>query len=142
MKKPFFSLSEFLITKPKTIDVGIADKLMNYHIIPMLPVREELDISMTASQRSGYRPRWWEKKRGRSGNSQHVFIGLGAVDWTCKNFKENKDKFLELILKHTDYSRIAIYDGFLHCDHRKTSNGKTAIYKSNSKSEWEFLRYD
>lgn len=139
--KIYFKLIEFIITGQKTISIELADKLYWYHIIPMIPVRKLMGISMTASLKSGYRPKWWELKKGRSGNSQHVFENDGAVDWTCFDFETNKEQFLKLIIEHTEYTRMAIYNGFIHCDHRETKGGKREIYKSNSNSEWEFLRY-
>lgn len=141
MKSIPFSISEFLITQPKTVELDIADKLWKYHIIPMLAVREALGFAIWASLKSGYRPEWYEKSKGRSGTSEHCFKEKGAVDWTCFDFETNKDKFLELIIIHTDYTRIAVYDGFIHCDHKPTANGKREIYTSNSRSEWKFLRY-
>lgn len=136
-----FSISEFLITQPKTVELEVCDKLWKYHIIPMVPVREALGVAIWASLKSGYRPEWYEKNKGRSGDSQHCFKEKGAVDWTCTDFASNKDKFLELIIEHTDYTRIAVYDGFIHCDHKPTTNGKREIYTSNAKSQWKFWKY-
>lgn len=141
MEPILFSLKEFLITQPKNISLEIADKLYKYHIIPMVPVRNELGLPMTASKNSGYRPEWWEKKRKRSGNSQHVFRGYGAVDWTCEDFPENKAHLLALIIKHTEYTRMAVYNSFIHCDYKESPSGKREIYESTPKSEWTFLRY-
>lgn len=136
-----FKTSEFIITREKTVPVDICDKIWKFHIVPMLWIRQQLGIKIWASQKSGYRPVWYEKEKGRSGNSQHTFKGKGAVDWTCSNFQENKEIFLELILEHTEYTRVAIYNGFIHCDHKPNESGKREIYSSNSKSEWEFLKY-
>lgn len=141
MKAIPFKLKEFIITQPKSIAVDLADKIYHYHIIPMLPVRAALDISMTASQHSGYRPLWWEKKKGRSGGSQHTFNDKGAVDWTCRDFENNQDAFLNAIVEHTSYSRMAIYNSFIHCDYKTTSSGKREIYTSTPSSKWTFLRY-
>lgn len=136
----YFKLIEALITQPKTISLDIADKIYWYHFIPMTAVRIELGFSITASLHSGYRPRWWELKKKRSGGSQHVFRDKGAVDWTCFKFKMNKDALLMSIIKHTEYTRIAIYNGFLHCDYKQTNSGKREIYTSNSKSEWTIMQ--
>lgn len=136
-----FKLKEFIITKAKTISLEIADKLYHYHIIPMIIVRNKLGVPIWASDFSGYRPKWYELKKKRSGKSQHVFNGKGAVDWTCKDFSKNKEKFLKLIIKHTNYTRIAIYETFIHCDYKQTDSGKRELYKSNSSSKWEFIKY-
>lgn len=147
MEYPFFArLKEFLITCPKTISLDVADKLYQFHIIPMNAVREELGVWVTASQRSGYRPKWYELNKGRSGNSQHIFKeefinGSGAVDWTCKDFYNNKDEFLRLIIKHTKYTRIASYNTFIHCDYKDTKIGKREVYDSDRNSNWKFIKY-
>lgn len=138
--KVYFSISELCITGT-SIPIAVADKLLKYHITPMNPVREELGLPVMASQNSGYRPKQWELNHGRSGNSQHTFIKKGAIDWTCENFKDNKDELLSLIIKHTDYTRIAIYNGFLHCDHKPTSEGKRQLFTSSSSSKWTFIKY-
>ena len=148
MKYPLFAtLKEFLITRPKTVALDIADKLYQFHIIPMQKVREELGVWITASERSGHRPKWWEFKKGRNGTSQHVYEdewinGSGAVDWTCKDFKTNKNRFLELIIKHTNYTRICVYDTFIHCDYKDTKNNVRQLFEYSydaSKDEWKWI---
>lgn len=142
MNYPYFAkLQEFIITGSANISAEIADKLYQFHIMPMQPVRETLGVWLTASEHSGYRPRQWELKKGRSGNSEHTFTGKGAVDWTCKDFVKNKSKLLELIIKHTSYTRICIYDGFIHCDYKLTKSEHREVYTSNSKSQWKFSYY-
>jgi len=134
MKYPFFAtLKEFLITQPKTVALEIADKIYQFHIFPMQKVREELGVWITASLNSGWRPNWYEKSKGRSGNSQHTYEdewvkGSGAVDWTCADFPRNKDRLLELIIKHTTYTRIAIYNGFIHCDYKNTESNRREVF--------------
>lgn len=135
-----FEISEFIITG-KTIPVIIADKILKWHIVPMMTVRLEMGIAIWASQNSGYRPVSWEKAHGRSGNSQHTFKGKGAVDWTCKDFKLYKDEFLDSIINNTDYSRIAVYNNFIHCDYKPTSSGMRELYTSGSNSKWVFDKY-
>jgi hypothetical protein len=134
--KNYFTIRELCITGD-TVPVNIADKLIKYHILPMNSVREELGIPITASQKSGYRPAWWEIAHNRSGDSQHTFEGKGAVDWTCKDFSENKDKLLELIIQNTEYKRVAVYNTFIHCDYK--GEGRK-LFKSGSDSHWEFVR--
>lgn len=135
-----FTISEFNISD-EDIPQDIADKILKWHISPMMDVRKELNIPMWASQDSGYRPVQWELDHGRSGRSQHCFKGKGAVDWTCRNFKTNKAKFLKSIINYTDYSRIAIYDNFIHCDYKQTSSGRRELYISGANSIWEFKKY-
>ena len=145
----FATLEEFLITKIKRIPIAIADKLYQFHIYPMDIVRKELGIWITASLSSGYRPKWYELSKRRSGNSQHTFevdwkLGSGAVDWTCENFAENKDRFLKSIMKHTQYTRICMYETFLHCDYKDTPNGERQLFeyafdKDDEKWKWFFI---
>ena len=137
--KVYFSISELCITGD-TVPLVVANKLLKYHITPMNAVREELGKKVTASQKSGYRPRQWELDHGRSGNSQHCFVLKGAVDWTCQNFSGNKDELLRLIIKHTEYTRMAVYNGFIHCDHKPTGDGKRQLFTSNSSSTWTFVK--
>tara|TARA_R110000803_G_scaffold78075_5_gene143158 strand:+ start:5275 stop:5697 length:423 start_codon:yes stop_codon:yes gene_type:complete len=137
--KVYFNIEELVITG-ETPPANVEKKLWKHHINPMNKVREELGLWITASQHSGYRPVSWELSHGRSGKSQHTFTGKGAVDWTCEDFPTNKDKLLELIIKHTNYTRMALYNGFIHCDHKSTSDGKRQLFNSNSASKWTFVK--
>lgn len=130
-----FSISEFIITGDK-IPVTVADKILKYHISPMCDVRKKLGVPIFPSQNSGYRPVSWEKSHGRSGNSQHTFKEKGAVDWTCNNFSKYKNDFLRAIYSETSYTRIAIYNTFIHCDYKDTPSGKREVYTSDSNSKW------
>lgn len=137
--KVYFSISELCITGD-TVPLSIADKLLKYHITPMNRVRHELGLPVMASQNSGYRPKEWELDHGRSGGSQHTFIEKGAIDWTCEDFRDYKDELLELIIEHTDYTRMAVYNGFIHCDYKPTSTGKRQLFTSDASSKWTFVK--
>lgn len=136
-----FTISELVITGSQ-IPLEVADKLLRHHIIPMQKVRDviKLPIHCTTSKglNSGYRPVWWELQNGRKGNSQHTFKGKGAIDWRCKGFSENKSLFLNEIIKWTDYTRIAIYHEFIHCDYLDTHDHRY-LYKSDNDSNWELI---
>lgn len=134
-----FTISEFNISG-EPIPEHIADKILKYHIQPMQAVRTALGFAIWASQKSGYRSKAWELSKGRSGNSQHVFEVKGAVDWTCSNFAKNKDALLKNIMNKTEYTRIAIYNSFLHCDYANTNEGKRELFKSDSASNWTFVK--
>ena len=134
-----FNISDFNISG-EPIPEDVSDKILKWHIIPMQRVRNVLGIAIWASQKSGYRSLSWEKSKGRSGNSQHCFRGKGATDWTCRNFSDNKDKLLEAIIKETDYTRIAIYNSFIHCDYKETDSNSRELYTSDSKSSWQLER--
>lgn len=141
MVKNFFKrISEFNISG-KPIPEDVADKILEWHIFPMQRVRENFSSPIWASQKSGYRSPHWERTHGRSGNSQHCFRGMGAVDWTCKHFPLNKAEFLKKIIDYTDYTRIAMYNGFIHCDYKPTKSGHRELYSSDSASNWKFKRF-
>ncbi|WP_421977833.1 hypothetical protein [Roseivirga seohaensis] len=134
-----FKTEEFCIEQNKPIPQSVATKLWIFHIIPMLVVRTLLDSPIWASQNSGFRPKAYEISKGRSGESQHTFEGesKGAIDWTCK--KSLLPKLLELILEHTNYTRIAVYENFIHCDHKAT-DGNRYLFTSNEKSVWTLTK--
>jgi len=135
-----FTISEFNISR-KPIPQDIADKILKWHIVPMQRVRDIFGKAIWPSQKSDYRSKVWELSKGRNGNSQHVFRNQGAVDWTCHDFKANHKELLSLILKHTDYTRMAMYNGFIHCDYKSTRSGQRELYKSGNDSKWKFDKF-
>lgn len=111
-----FTLSELCIqnSDDTLIPLHVADKLL-HHIEIILPIRMVMQCPIWASQNSGYRSEAWERQHGRSGRSQHVFDGGGAIDWTTK---ENRlEELLDLLLQ-TEYKRVCWYPTkkFIHCD--------------------------
>jgi hypothetical protein len=131
----YFSLSELCIT-PKEIPQKVADKLLKYHVWPMNELRKELDSPVWASQSSGYRPEWYEKQRGRSGNSQHCFVGKGAVDWTAYRISD----LLKLLLDKSSYTRICLYENnrFIHCDYKR-DDGRWFYTCESPTSQWKLI---
>lgn len=129
-------ISDLVITG-SMITLEIADKIILYHISPIQSVEIVLGKKIWASKRSGYRPVEWEWSRGRSGNSQHCFKEKGAVDWTCDNFAKNKNNFIELLIQMTEYKRIAVYDGFVHCDYKGEHR---QLFKSDAASNWTLIK--
>ena len=115
----------------------VADKLLQHHIWEMNPVREAIDAAILASDNSGYRPKHYEKSRGRSGNSQHCFEGKGAVDWTTRG--DIKD-LLKLIMKMTGYTRICYYPNnkFIHCDYKHEGPDRQYFECASPTSAWEY----
>ena len=111
-----FSISELCIIQDPEyrIPIEIADKIL-YHIGVVLPIRNIMGCPIWASQNSGYRPYEYEKRQGRSGNSEHVFHGMGAIDWTTekKRVEELRD-----LLERSEYKRVCWYPDkhFIHCD--------------------------
>lgn len=135
-----FKISEFNISG-RPIPEKIADKILEYHIVPMQAVRDELQIAIWPSEKSGYRSKAWELSKGRSGTSQHTFQNKGAVDWTCENFTQNKKDLLQSIIDNTEYTRMAIYNSFIHCDYAATNTNKRQIFTSTPDSKWVFLTH-
>ena len=86
------------------------------HIDELNPIRELGGFPITISKGSGYRSKLYEMSKGRSGTSEHCFLGKGAVDLTCG--KENIKILLKNLLEHSTYTRICYYpvNNFIHCD--------------------------
>lgn len=133
-------LSELIITDDP-VPIDVMDKLLQYHLWPMNKVRNILGQPIWASQKSGYRPEAFEKKKGRSGNSQHTFKEKGAVDWTTR--EAYLADLLNLIIQFTNYTRICYYpdEGFIHCDHKPTAQNQRQFFIQTKKSKkWVFQR--
>lgn len=141
-----FKISEFNITG-QPIPEEVADDLLHYHMIPGQIVSDKTGIDIYPSQKSSYRPVWWEKQRRRSGNSQHTFKKItgqkerGATDWTSDDFKHDKEAIIKSFIEDTNYTRIAIYNTFLHTDYKPTKSGKRELYQSDAQSNWKLLKY-
>lgn len=150
MLKPFpFNFKEFNITHDDIPEI-VATLILIHHIVPGLIVRHDIGgLAMWPSEYSCWRPYVWEINHKRKGGSQHCFgvdkwgdydgKSKGACDWTCTDFKKNKDKLLESLIKNTDYTRFGIYSkkGFIHCDYKKTSSGKKQVYNSMWKFQYK-----
>jgi hypothetical protein len=133
-KHGHFRISEFCIeqTPPPR---RIAEIIISNHITPMNAVREALGSPILVSKRSGYRPRAYERSKGRTGNSQHNFEeshqhGTGAGDYTSADAKD----LIEPMIEHTCYTRICYYpnNNFVHGDFKPTPSGKREIYTADS----------
>lgn len=132
--KNCFKISDFNISG-EPIPEDVADKILRYHIEPMNEVAATVPFEVMVSARSGYRSRKWELSKNRSGNSQHVFRGNGAVDWTCEDFESNKDEFLEALIEKTGYTRFAVYNTFIHCDYAHQIENRWVF-----NSKWQRIR--
>jgi hypothetical protein len=146
----YYKISDFNISSMDIPEL-ISDKILQHHIIPMSFVQSKAPFHIYPSARSGFRPYVWEIARGRSGKSQHTFgqkksgviyeNELGAVDWTCEDFLDNKDCLLDLIIKETNYLRISVYNSFIHCDYKNTHKNKRLLFKADTKGKWKFIRF-
>jgi hypothetical protein len=98
---------------------------------PMLErVQGAIGIALGISMKSAYRSVEWERAKGRSGKGEHTFIGFGAVDVTCADFSKNKSLLLQGLMEHSLYTRIAVYNSFIHCDLKNPLTDRW-VYDSN-----------
>ena len=107
------------------------------HMRPLQAVEKKIrllcgeDIKLEVSFKSSYRSVKWEESKGRSGFSEHTYKKLGATDVTCANFSENKDLLLKCLIEETDYTRIAMYNSFIHVDY-KNERSDAYVYDATS----------
>lgn len=146
-----FSTEEFCIDGAESSPSHVKEKIWRYHISPVINVRRDVGLPLTASEKSCYRPFKWEIKQGRGGGSQHTFgersdgtfdeDNLGACDWSFWNkadrTPENLNKLYYSLMAHTKYTRLAIYNTFIHCDY-KARDGFRYLYNARN-SGWEFV---
>ncbi len=139
----YFTISDFLVDpnmrEPQScIPIHVVEKILRYHLPILNDIQRRLDFRIKISANSGYRSYEWEIIHGRSGNSEHTFKGLGAVDLTC-----HPDNILKLkkALIESDYSRIAWYElrNFFHCDFRDGKLGKR-FYKVDNQGIWHRVK--
>jgi len=131
--KNYFSLSEF--HKPEIALLSdVKEKIEKYHIPELNKVREKLKSPIIISRHSGYRPRWYELQKGRSGNSEHCYKGKGAVDITCES-----SRFGELweLMVDSAYTRVCLYvnNNFIHCDFKEVE--RKQIFHCIDGKTWE-----
>lgn len=97
-------------------DVEKKVRLIHRPMLERVQAHMPAGVVLGISLRSAYRTREWEKSRRRSGYSEHVFSGFGAVDITCRDFDKNRDTLLDALMCHGFYTRLAVYGSFIHCD--------------------------
>jgi hypothetical protein len=138
--KLYFTISEFNISG-KPIPEAVADKILEYHIVPLQAVREAHGKPIYVSQNSGYRSLEWEKSKGRSGESEHCFgeqengtfnEDKGAVDLRS----EDLDRLESDLIEHSPYTRICRYKSFIHCDYKPQER---ILYKNTPKG-WQRVK--
>lgn len=123
MQTNYFDIQDFLIDPDmrsgiKQLPLQVINTIITHHLPILNDVREKLGKPVYISQHSGYRPVYWEKRKGRDGTSQHTFTGeacMGAVDVTCG---EGSTYTLLQLLCKSNYRRVCYYpqDKFIHCD--------------------------
>ena len=127
----------------------VADRILEYHILPMIAVCNAMSVCVMVSLNSGWRSYKWEKSKKRSGGSQHTYgqredgtfdeSKKGATDWTCDDFAHNKDRLLELMIEHTEYTRFCMYNEFIHADYKETTNNERQLFEIDN-GKWKFIK--
>ena len=145
---PDHKLSDFNISG-EPIPETVADRILEYHIIPMISVCNAMSVCVMVSLFSGFRSWLWEISKGRSGTSKHCYgqredgtfdeNEKGATDWTCDDFAHNKDRLLELMIEHTEYTRFCMYNGFIHADYKETPNNERQLFEIDN-GKWKFIK--
>jgi len=135
--KNYFKTEEFIISplqrkSKEPIPLSVIDKIWTVHVPILNDMRYNLGAPIAISKHSGYRSLAWEIDHGRSGTSEHMFDGLGAVDITADNFQALIDLAIQ-----SEYKRICIYkeDRFIHCDMK----GMKRQLFENTDTGWKFI---
>lgn len=128
----------------------VADRILEYHILPMQAVCDAMTVCVMVSLNSGFRSYIWEIQHDRSGTSQHCFgqkpsgkfdeNKKGATDFTCDDFANQKDELLRLMIKHTNYTRFCVYNSFIHADYKPTDGNKRQLfYYGQVRKQWKWI---
>lgn len=124
--KNYFKIREFFkqgltrsIWLPTALRVITA--IEKHFVEPLNKVREIIGAPVVVN--SGYRPKWYELARLRSGSSEHTFKdrggkATGAADITT--VPEKRDELREALCKDSPFRRVAWYpvEGFFHVDYK------------------------
>lgn len=124
--------------------VKVQMKLGAFHIPYLSAIDQGLnrkhDIRLSVSSKSGYRSESYEKLKKRSGRSEHTFKNMGAVDITCSDFSRFKEVLLFELMTNTNYTRLAVYDTFIHCDY-KNEMDERFVYNSKWQRQYQFNKH-
>lgn len=113
-------------------------KIQDIHIPQLEKVRSAINKPIVI--RSASRTVEHEKKKGRSGKSQHIFPkGKGAVDISTPKYSAKElDELEKAIFQETDYNRVSRYKSYLHLDYAKNRSGSRSYYR-NSQYGWIYV---
>jgi hypothetical protein len=137
--KLWVTIKEMCIDDSITMNVQETETLQEYSNY-LSEVREKINKPVVVSMKSGIRTVAWEKKKGRSGNSQHSTFnikGRGAIDLVY-----TKELFDQLV-KDNFFTRICYYpnNGFIHCDRMPHLMNGIQYFESQSPTEqWKFIK--
>lgn len=136
----YFSFYEFMIDPDMRGDEALVpqhvyEKILEYHLPILNPIRHALGSPLYISEKSGYRSVEWEHARGRSGESQHTFSFLGACDLTCA--PDLMPKLLNELIE-SEFPRVCWYpeSDFFHCDF-KFPNREKRFFEDNGNG-WQY----
>ena len=105
------------------------------YILPLQTLWYLEGIALIPSLHSCYRPKWYERSKGRSGNSLHCFPAgtLGACDITLADGAP-VIHVLDRVIEELPFRRICVYRGhnFLHVDY-----GEQGRRSGDRRSLWE-----
>lgn len=136
---PVKEISSYDITG-KGFDKKVEQMVRTCHMEPLIKTEEYIgSFCLYVSLKSSWRPNWWEKQKGRSGFSEHTYNFMGATDITCDDFENNKEELLLALIKCTNYTRFAIYNGFIHADYKNDYND-TWVYNSKWVRQYQVFR--
>jgi len=130
-QKTNFSINEFIKYDRNATDLTIT-KIKEIHIPQLEKVRSAVGKPIII--RSASRTYEHEKKKGRSGKSQHIFPrGAGAVDISLSDYNDNALNELEVaIFENTNYNRVSRYKTYLHLDYATTRSGSRGYYRNSA----------
>lgn len=125
----------------KGLPVLVEMKVRAFHMAPLVQVdrvmHKKCGVRVYVSIKSSYRSPEWEEKKGRSKYGEHTFRNMGATDITCDDFEDNKEVLLEVLKKETNYTRLAVYDTFIHGDYKNEFESRW-VYNSKWLRQYQF----
>lgn len=132
----------------RSIPPHIWATIVDHHIAPLRDLQRLTGATFFPSARSGYRPREWERSKGRDGSSLHTYPmgSFGAVDllmWDGTPVRHS----LDLLVIYGPWRRICYYPakGFVHVDYGSAVNGKQPrrqLYESvGASGVWSFRSF-
>jgi len=125
----YFGIKEFN-TSNAELKEEIKVKIIENFINPLNPIR--IAFGKFIFVRSGYRPELYNKQVGGGKHSQHLFKSKGACDISptksgVKPTKADMDLLETVLIESGQFTRIARYKTFFHCDYKGSIR---ALYNS------------
>lgn len=144
--KLYIKPSELIFDHSAGLPADVADRMLEFHILPVNRIRRIAGYGITASQNSGYRTKQHEISKGRQPKNQnedwsrHTYQphpefdpeGKGATDWRPVDLSNMSD-FAWRMVEMTNYSRLCYYpdQNFIHSDFKHESRGRRLFIASS-----------